>query len=152
MSEADNMALARRFIEHGYQEAMSGNLDVVHQYFADNYQDHTPLHPEHSGVHGVKELIADTGQATPDLRMEALHIAANGDVVFVHWRATGTHQQQHQITKHVRHIEPSGEAGTVSGINLYRVEGGKFVEGWYYHNVLEYAMTQSHSGTPAGNS
>ena len=141
MSEADNMALARRFIEHGYQEAMSGNLDVVHQYFADNYQDHTPLHPEHSGVHGVKELIADTGQATPDLRMEVRHIAANGDVVFVHWRATGTHQQQHQVTKHVRHLEPSGEAGTVSGINLYRVEDGKFVESWNYNNVLEYAMS-----------
>ncbi|HET7037695.1 MAG TPA: ester cyclase [Thermomicrobiaceae bacterium] len=143
MSEADNMALVRRFIEHGYQEAMSGKLDVVHQYFADNYQDHTPLHPEHAGVHGVKELIADTGQATPDLRMEVLHLAAEGDMVFVHWRATGTHQQQHQVTKHVRHLEPSGEAGTVSGINLYRVEGGKFVESWNYNNVLEYA--QSHS-------
>ena len=152
MSEADNMALARRFIEPGYQEAMSGNLDVVHQYFADNYQDHTPLHPEHSGVHGVKELIADTGRATPDLRMEALQIAADGDLVFVHWRATGTHQQQHQITKHARHLEPSGAEESVSGINLYRIEGGKFVEGWHYHNVLEYVQALAQGRSAAGSS
>ena len=142
MSEETNKELVRRFFEYGYQEVMHGNLDVVHQYYADNYVDHTSLHPEHAGVQSVKELIADTGQATPDMTMKVMHIAAEGDLVFAHWRATGTHTQQHQITKHVRHVEPTGVEGTASGISLYRVEGGKFVEGWFYHNVLEYALAQ----------
>src|SRR5215213_10937747 len=43
------------------------------------------------------------------------------DLVFVHWRATATHEGQHQIHKHVRDIEPTGEEGTVSGISLYRI-------------------------------
>ncbi len=152
MSVEDNKALVRRFIENGYQEVMRGNLDVVHQYFADHYQDHTPLHPEQPGVHGVKELFADTGQATPDLRQEVVHIAAEGDIVFVHWRATGTHQEQHQTMKHVRHVEPSGEEETVSGISLHRIEGGKFVEGWMYHNILEYALSRGMGGAPGGSS
>jgi len=90
--EEENKALVRRYVEHGYLEAMRGNLDVVHQYYADHYHDHTPLHPELSGVQGAKEVIADTGQAMPDLRLEVVHLAADGDLVFVHWRATGTHE------------------------------------------------------------
>jgi hypothetical protein len=55
----ENKAFVRRFLENGYQEALRGNLDVVHQYFADHYHDRTPMHPEQVGVHGVKELIGD---------------------------------------------------------------------------------------------
>jgi len=71
--------------------------------------------------------------------MEVMDIAANEDVVFVHWQATGRHEEQHQVNRHVRDIQPTGEAGTASGISLYRIEGGKFVEGWNYHSVLEFA-------------
>ena len=102
MSAEENKELGRRFIENGYQEVMRGNLDAVHEYFADNYHDHTSLHPEQSGVGGVKELIADAGQAWPDLRLEVMDIAANEDVVFVHWQATGRHEEQHQVNKHPR--------------------------------------------------
>lgn len=152
MSEEDNKALVRRYMEQAYPQAMKGNLDVLHQYFADHYIDHTPLHHEHSGVDGLKELIADTGQATPDLQMKVLHLAADGDLVFAHWTATGTHQNRHQVTKHVKHLEPTGEEGTVSGINIYRIDGGKFVEGWHYHNVLEYAMGRGQAGASVASS
>ena len=152
MSVEENKALIRRYLESGRQEAMRGNLDVVHQYFADHFHDHTSMHPDHPGVHGVKELISDSSQANPDLRMEVLDIAAEGDIVFVHWRATATHEGQHQLYKHVRDIEPTGEEGTASGITLYRIEGGKFVEMWNYHNVLEYALEHGMAGAPGGGS
>ena len=152
MSVEENKTLVRRYIEQGYQEAMRGNLDVVHQYFADHYHAHTPFHPEHPGVHGVKELIADTAQATPDFRMEVVHIAAEGDLVFVHVRATGTHEEQHQVVKHLSDIEPSGEEETLSGISLYRIEGGKIVEAWHYHNLLEHALSRGMGSAPNGSS
>ncbi len=99
----------------------------------------------------MKELIADTGHATPDMRMEIVHIAADGDLVFVHWRATGTHERQHQVAKHFRHLEPSGEDETVSGIILYRIEGGKFVEVWNYHTLLEHAHARGRGAAPASS-
>jgi predicted SnoaL-like aldol condensation-catalyzing enzyme len=99
MSVEENKALVRRYFESGYREAMRGNLDVVHQYFADHYHDHTSLHPEHPGLEGMKELLSDSGQATPDLRREIVDIAARDDLVFVHWRATATHEGQHQVHK-----------------------------------------------------
>ena len=152
MSVEENKALVRRYLDHGYPEALRGNLDVVHQYFADHYHDHTPLHLEQPGVHGLKEIIADAGQAMPDLRQEVVHLAADGDLVFVHWRATGIHQEQLQVTKHVSDLEPSGEEETISGISLYRIEGGKFVEGWHYHNLLEHAHARGLAGGPTGSS
>ena len=106
MSLEENKALVRRFHESGFQEIMRGNLDVAHEYFADHFHDHTSLHPEHTGVQGAKEAIADTGQAWPDMWFEVVDIAADGDIVFAHWRATGTHEGQHKVVKHVRDIEP----------------------------------------------
>ena len=70
MSVEENKALVRRFHESGFQEIMRGNLEVAHQYFADDFHDHTSLHPEHTGVQGAKEAIADTGQAWPDMWFE----------------------------------------------------------------------------------
>ena len=152
MSVEENKALVRQYLESGRPEAMRGNLDVVHQYFADHYQDHTSIHSEHTGVQGVKEVIADWSRATPDLRTEVVNIAAADDIVFVHWRGTATHEGKHQVTKHVRDIEPTGEEETVSGISLYRIEEGKFVESWHYHSVLEYSLERGKAGAPGGSS
>ncbi len=58
----------------------------------------------------------------------------------------------HQVTKHVRDLEPSGEEETVSGIILYRIEGGKFVEAWTYHNVLEHVHARVMGAAPTGGS
>ena len=152
MSVEENKGLVRRYWETGYQEAMRGNLDIVHQYFADDFHDHTTLHPEHSGVQGLKEILSESSQATPDLRHEVVDIAGEDDLVFVHWQATATHEGQHQMTKHVRDIEPTGEEETVSGISLYRIEGGKIVESWGYHNVLEYTLARGKAGAPESRS
>jgi predicted SnoaL-like aldol condensation-catalyzing enzyme len=152
MSVEENKALVRRFLESGFQEVMRGNLDVAHEYFADHFHDHRSLHPEHPGVHGVKETISDSGQAAPDLQVEVLDIVAEDDLVFVHWRAAGTHEGQYKVVKHVRDVEPTGEEGIVSGIGLYRIEGGKFVERWSYHNLLEYALKAGKTGASDASS
>ena len=79
-------------------------------------------------------------------------IAAEDDLVFVHWRATATHEGKHQMTKHVRYIEPTGEEGTVSGMSLYRIEGGKFVEDWNYHDLLEFTLERGKAAASGGSS
>jgi predicted SnoaL-like aldol condensation-catalyzing enzyme len=152
MSVEENKALVRRLYESGFQEIMRGNVDVAHEYFADHYHDHTSLHPEQPGVHGVKEVMADVGQAAPDMRHEVLAIAGEDDLVFVHWQATGTHEGQYEVVKHARDVQPTGEEATVSGISLFRIEGGKFVEGWHYHGILEYALEHGMAGAPSDSS
>jgi hypothetical protein len=85
-------------------------------------------------------------------RTEVLDIAGEEDLIFVHRRGTATHEGKHQIAKHVRDVEPTGEEGIVSGITLYRIEGGKFVERWSYHNLLEYALEAGKKGTSGTSS
>jgi len=71
------------------------------------------------GVHGVKDLIADAGQASPDRRLEVMDIAADEDIVFVHWQATGRHELPPWLGYHLRHqIErfPRSLAGRRPGI------------------------------------
>ena len=152
MSVEENKAFVRRYYEHGFEEAMRGNLDVLHEYFADNHHDHSRLHEERSGVNVVKEILADASQATPDTEVEIVHMAAEGDLVFVHWQATGTHERQHQTVQHARNVPPTGDEATVSGISLFRIEGGKFVERWIYHNFFEYAHERGMGAAPSGSS
>ena len=52
MSVEENKALVRRYWESGRPEAMRGNLDVVHQYFADHYHDHTSMIRSNLGCRG----------------------------------------------------------------------------------------------------
>ena len=47
--------------------------------------------------------------------------------------------------RHLKDLEPVDAEERVSGIALYRLEGGKIVEGWYYHTILEYAQQRGAS-------
>jgi predicted ester cyclase len=92
-------------------------------------------------------VATDTGQALGDIQFEVRHMAAEGDLVFTHFEFVATHSGQYQVVKHLKDLEPVGAEERVSGIALYRLEGGKIVEGWYYHNILEYAQQQKASAS-----
>ncbi len=134
------MSLVRRFFEQGFKEAAQGNLTHLQEYFADHFHDHTSLHHAANGLDAIKEMAADTGQAAGDFQFEIWHMAAEGDLVFTHYHFAATHSGQYQVVKHVKDVEPGDEEEQVSGIVLFRLEGGKIVEGWHYHNILEYAQ------------
>jgi len=154
MSVEENKALVRRYWESGYQEAMRGNLDVVHQYFADHFHDHTTLHPEHPGVQGLKEILSDSSQATPDLRHEAVDIAAEDDLVFVHWRAIATHEGQHQmtsmsVTSNRRVMRRPCRASACIGSRAARSsKAGDITTSWSTHSL---AARLGHQEAPAPN-
>jgi len=63
--------------------------------------------------------------ALPDLRLEIPHCVEGGDMVAVHWVATGTHTGSGPGM-------PAGKSSrvTVSGLTLVRMAGGKIAEGW----------------------
>ena len=147
MSTDDNMALVRRFFEQGLKEASQGNLTHLHEYFADHYQDHTSLHHAASGLDALKEMATDVGQAAGDFQFEVRNMAAAGDLVFTHFQFAATHSGQYQVVKHVKDVEPSGAEQQVAGIALYRLAGGKIVEGWYYTNMAEDAQQRGASPT-----
>jgi predicted ester cyclase len=47
-----------------------------------------------------------------------------GDKVLVRWRSTGTHEGE------LMGIPPTGRRVTMTGFDLFRIEGGKIAEMW----------------------
>jgi predicted ester cyclase len=62
--------------------------------------------------------------AFPDLRVTVEATAADGDVVVVRWKATGTHRDMGFG------IQATGAPVAFRGMTWFVIEGGRFVEGW----------------------
>ena len=133
----------RRLLEHALSEASRTNPEVLHEYFADHFVDHVPIHHEIQGVHGVKDVMTELHAGTQAFRMEVVHMVAEGNWVAVHWQAMATRHRRLEKHRQLKGVEPSGGERTAAGITLFRLERGKIVESWNYDNALELAR---HSG------
>lgn len=128
MSE-ENKDLARRFMDEVYNK---GNVDFIDEVVAFNWVDHDPNSPEgmSSGVEGAKQFAEMYRNSFPDLHITVEDLIAEGDKVVMRWTARGTHQEE------LMGIPPSGNRVEVTGINIDRIEGGKFVESWSNYDIL----------------
>jgi len=122
MSTEENKALARRVIEHMFNE---GNLDVADELLALDYVDHDPSLPEDvHGPEGFKEYVGMYRAAFPDLHVQIEDQLAEGDRVATRWTGTGTHDGE------LAGIAPTGKRVTVPGMEIVRIANGRLVEGW----------------------
>jgi predicted ester cyclase len=67
-------------------------------------------------------MHAEWDEAFPDMEVEILALAAEGDHIVAHWQATGTHEAS------FRGIEPTGNTIEVTGFSYRKAEDGQFVE------------------------
>jgi predicted SnoaL-like aldol condensation-catalyzing enzyme len=139
MSMEENKALVRRLLEEALTEARS-NPAVLHNYFADHFVDHVPIHHEKSGVHGVKDAVTEVHDASEGFRMKVLQMVAEGDWVAVHWQAAATRNRALEQHRQLKGIESTGGEHTAAGVTLFHIQGGKIVESWNYDNALELYM------------
>jgi steroid delta-isomerase-like uncharacterized protein len=117
----DLKAMARRFND----EVMSqGNLDVIDELVADDFVDHQVppgVTPDREGLRSMMAMFRD---AFPDLKVETLAVALDGDELWVHSRATGTHRGEFMG------IPATGKAVSFAMMDRVRVRDGKAVEHW----------------------
>jgi len=73
--------------------------------------------------------------ALPDIHFEVLHILAEGDLVLIHWMASGTHDER-LATLTGETIPPTRRRVRVSGALLTEVRDGKIVRDWTYWDQL----------------
>lgn len=119
--EEENKRLARAFTEEIYNQRQ---LDRIPLYVAQGFVDQSPgAPPEARGPDFVRKQAEGSLLALPDLHFDIEHLVAEGDLVLIHWKATGT--------------DPTtlDEAGapkqmTLHGQSLFRMRAGKIVESW----------------------
>jgi len=127
MSEADNKAIIRRFIEEGLNRRNAALIDEI--YSAD-YTGHDPERPAPRNLTDLKQGMAGLlGKVFPDA---ILHRATHGRRRFgrmaLAFRAT--HQGE------IMGIPATGKQISFGGMNLFRLENGKVVENWVYRDAV----------------
>ena len=120
-AEEKNKALVRKFFEEAWGK---GNLAAVAEFIATDYVAHHVPSGLPPGAEGLKQLIAAYRTAFPDLKSNLNDIFGKGDRVAFRWSVSGTHLGDWFG------VSPTGDHVATTGITIFRIDGGKVVEGW----------------------
>jgi steroid delta-isomerase-like uncharacterized protein len=136
MMSEENKAVARRFLDELWNRS---NFAVVGELLARDYDGHssTVIH----GPDGAVGFIPVMRAAFPDFRCEVLDQIAEGDKVATRWKLVGTHEGPFQG------MPPSGRRVEMAGITIFRLAGGRLVEGWTNEDAL--GLLQQIGAVPA---
>lgn len=121
LAEDENKRLAQAFFEEIYNQRQ---LDRIPVYVAQDFVDRSPgAAPDAQGPEYVRKQVEESFQALPELRFEPQHVVAEGDLVLLHWKATGTDAKA---------LDEEGKPKqvTLHGHSLLRMREGKIVESW----------------------
>jgi steroid delta-isomerase-like uncharacterized protein len=127
MSTEENKAIVRRMTEEFYNQ---GNVDLAERFFADSYVHHDPASPQVRDRDGLKQVLRAFLAGCPDLLITIDQLLAEGDTVTKRW----TYHAMH--TGDLSGLPPTGKRITMSGLELFRLEGGKIVECWLGYDNL----------------
>ena len=126
MSTEENKALVSSFEEEVWNKRDPSRVD---QFFATGHIFRAP-----GGLpldfEGHRQMIAHFQDAFSDGRNTSDELLAEEDKVVQRWTFRGTHDGAFQG------IPPTGRQVTLTGISIWRVEGGKIVESWHELDTL----------------
>ncbi len=119
-------------LAHRFAEVLNGgDVERLDELVDDDYVNHNRY--AGPGRQGVKDVFAALLAALPDLTVtvEDAFAAAGGDRVAARITYRGT------FTAPYMGLEPTGQPVTMTTIDLWRVDDGRFVEHWDELNSLE---------------
>jgi len=129
MSVKEIKALVRRFLEES-NKGKAAAMAVIDELFATNIAYHGGGGEEIRGIKDYKQSTSEMYNASPDIHFTIDDMVAEGDKVAVRATLTGTH------TGEFMGIPPTNKKMTEWWISIYRVVGGKIVEGWERSDTL----------------
>lgn len=102
----------------------TGKFEIFDELLAADYINHTPSLPDHPGIDGLKKIAGLIRQGFPDIHYEIVRIAAEGDLVAVQTRVTGTN------TGELFGQPPTGKKIDVNQIQFEQIKDGKIIQHW----------------------
>ncbi len=123
---ADLKQIARRLTDELFGQ---GKLELVDQLCAPACVHNDPIGGKLDNK-SVKDFIKSIRTAFPDLSIKSDKIYAEGNVVCVTWKATGTHRGEFVG------VPGSGRKVQLEGLDLLRFDGDKLVDATTHFNTL----------------
>jgi predicted ester cyclase len=128
MSSDDLTTMYRRWLSEVWG---AGRFDVSRELLAENLVDHNPMLGQPSGRDGHDLALSMVRKAFPDLRFHADVVISDGEYVTGRWTMTGTNTGVFDLFD----LPPTGRPITMTGQEIFRAEGGIFVEVWHQEDV-----------------
>lgn len=118
---ADYKALAQVWLK----EINAHNIDSFDQYLTEDFVEHEEIPGiEGTGPEVPKQFFSMIVAAFPDMHMELLDMAVDGDKIWWRFRMTGTN------TGEFMGMPPTGKKIDIEGIDVLRMEGERAAEHW----------------------
>ena len=117
--QEQNKAVVRRVLD----AFNSGDTSIIDEVTDPNLVSHTPppgVKPDKGGLKHQVDLLRG---GFPDAKFEEESLVADGDMVILRWRMTGTHTGEYFFGS-----KPTGKKVTHVGHEFVRVKNGKIVE------------------------
>jgi len=129
MSAKDLKALDRHFFEE-WNKGKAAAMKALDETCATNIVWHDVTGEDIRGLKGFKKSMDEFFNAFPDQHFAVDDMIAEGDKVAVRYKITGTHKGEFMG------IPPTNKKITLTAIEIDRIVGGKFVEGWISFDTL----------------
>ena len=120
MSEAENRALAYRYVEEVFNQ---GNLAVIDELVDSGFVEHNPFPDQAPGIAGEKQAVSMLRTAFPDLHTTIEDIITEHDKMVIRLTSRGTQREEFMGN-------PAGSEVIMSEIHILRIANGKAVEHW----------------------
>jgi steroid delta-isomerase-like uncharacterized protein len=121
-----------------------GDVEAFEKILAPGYVRHTPQHDK--DITSLRQEIADSRAAFPDLQTEILVSVEQDDMVAIRWRSHGTH------TGSFMAVPPTGRKVEVVGASFCRFADGLLAEEWVVWDPRELLNAMSIFKVPTTSS
>ena len=125
--EQANIALVRKFFEVGPSK---GDLAAADALLHPAFSLHTPLPTPGPGIAAMNNVITTCRAAFHGLHVTIDDMMADGEMVTARFTARGTHNGGFMG------LSPTGNAITMTGIEIFRIEDKKIAELWGEANLM----------------
>jgi steroid delta-isomerase-like uncharacterized protein len=131
--DEDRKQLVRRFFDEVWNQ---GRFEFMDEFYAPDFKLHALWENTALGgggdadIDGAKSAIRGWRAGFPDLRVTVEEQVVEGEVVTSRHFAIGTNDRS------FRGIPPTGKVGSMSGMTMTRIAGGKIQEAWTLWDVV----------------
>lgn len=127
---AKNMEAAKKF----YADFEKADWAAIEALVEPGFTDHSSMMPP--GTPFTKDTLMkylrETKQGFPDMKLEALNMAGNGDILFVHYKFSGTNSGSYMG------MPATNKKVEYMGVDLLRMKDGKAAEHWDYGDNITF--------------